>query len=105
MLLCSNQAVKQYGNLLSKNIILILMETIGLVYSTHYFHQYPHGLHNQTVNVILMEGSGEQSSISYNVRKLNSLAYEQTQSTLKHDSDLNTTIGNKISHFSCLINT
>ena len=72
------------------------MKTIGLVYSTHYFHQYPHGLHDQTVNVSLIEGYGEKSSISYNVRKLNSLAYEQTQTTLKHESDLNTTIGNNI---------
>ena len=72
------------------------MKTIGLVYSTHYFHQYPHGLHDQTVNVSLIEGYGEKSSISYNVRKLNSLAYEETQTTLKHDSDLNTTIGNNI---------
>ena len=74
------------------------MKTIGLVYSTHYFHQYPHGLHDQTVNVSLIEGYGEKSSISYNARKLNSLAYEQTQTTLKHDSDLNETIGNNISN-------
>ena len=78
------------------------MKTIGLVYSTHYFHQYPHGLHDQTVNVSLIEGYGEKSSISYNVRKLNSLAYEETQTTLKHDSDLNTTIGNNISNLSLI---
>ena len=76
--------------------MLLLMKTIGLVYSTQYFHQYPHGLHDQTVNVRLIEGYGEKPSISYNARKLNSLAYDQTQTTLKHESDLNTTIGNNI---------
>ena len=78
------------------------MKTIGLVYSTHYFHQYPHGLHDQTVNVSLIEGYGGKSSIPYNVRKLNSLAYEQTRTTLKYESDLNTTIGNNFSHISSL---
>ena len=82
--------------------MLFLMKTIGLVYSTHYFHQYPHGLHDQTVNVSLIEGYVGKSSISYNVRKLNSLAYEQTRTTLKYESDLNTTIGNNFSHISSL---
>ena len=37
------------------NVIFILMQHIDETFSSHYFHQYPHGLHIKNVETKLIE--------------------------------------------------
>ena len=54
---------KSFFLTLAVNVIFILMQHIDEISSTHYFHQYPHGLHVKKVEAKLIEIQKNNNSI------------------------------------------
>ena len=73
---------KSFFLTLAVNVIFILMQHIDEIFSTHYFHQYPHGLHKKKVDTELIEIQKNKNSILPTALPENTRYLNSTSSTI-----------------------